>query len=109
MKKFVLVVVLVALTTVFAIADTFTLRNSTGYTIYEVYVSHGSSTDWGDDILDPTEVLGPNRTVTINIPDSWRGDPIDILVIDEDGDSYTIYDRRIRNGETVTVTLDDLD
>jgi len=109
MKKFVLVVVLVALTAVFAFADTFTLRNGTGYTIFEVYISHGTSSDWGDDILDDDEVLGPNRTVGINIPDSWRGDPIDILVIDEDGDTYTIYDRVVKDGETVTVTLDDLD
>ena len=109
MKKFLLVAVLIGLTAVFAFAENFNIKNGTGYTIYEVYVSNSNSSNWGDDILDSDEVLRADRTVRIELPNSWRGGNIDILAIDQDGDTYTLHDRRVKNGDTITVTLADLD
>ena len=109
MKKIILLMVLIALTEVFVFADRLYVRNGTGeYDFYEIYVSYGDASRWGNDLLG-THVLGPGETLEIDSPRPLNSVNLDFLIIDEDGDTYTLYDKRVRNGETVVITLDDLD
>ncbi|GHU36912.1 hypothetical protein FACS1894172_20140 [Spirochaetia bacterium] len=109
MKKLILAGLLTALTSVAVFADTFNLKNNTGdYTFYEVYVSYNHSDDWGPEQLD-TEVMAPGEYMTFDVPLSLNTVTLDIMIVDEDGDTYTIYGKRIRNGGTVEITLADLD
>ena len=109
MKKLIFLVVLVTLAEVLVFADRLFVRNGTGeYTFYEVYVSYGDSSRWGEDLLG-VHILEPGETLELDSPRPLNSIVMDFLIIDEDGDSYTIYDRRVRNGETVVITLDDLD
>jgi len=73
-----------------------------------LYVSNGDSTEWGEDILGGGVIM-PDRYVNVELLSGWNGGLIDILIVDEDGDTYSIYDKRIRSGETIIVTLADLD
>ncbi|GHU46753.1 hypothetical protein FACS1894200_00980 [Spirochaetia bacterium] len=109
MKKLILAGLLIALSSVAVFADTFTLKNGTGsYTFYELYISYNHSDDWGPEQLGDG-VMGPGQSGTVNVPVSLNSVTIDITIVDEDDDTYTIYGKRVRNGGTVTITLDDLD
>ena len=109
MKKLILLMALVVLAEIFVFADRLYVRNGTGdYAFYEVYVSYGDTSRWGDDILGE-HILEPGETLEIDSPRSLNSIVLDFLVVDEEGDTYTIYDRRVRNGETIVITLEDLD
>ena len=109
MKKLILVLVLVGLTAAFVLADTFYLKNSTGFwTFYDIRVSYNRSNDWGSDVLG-NDVLEPDEVLRITTTRSLNTDTLDFKIIDEDGDTYTIYGRRVRDGQTIEITLDDLD
>ena len=109
MKKLILIAVFIGLTSVSVFADTFYVKNGTGlWTFYAVYVSYNFSDDWGDDQLG-NEVLEPGESLRINSALSLSAVTIDFLIIDEDGDTYTIYGKKVRNGGTVNITLADLD
>jgi hypothetical protein len=80
--------------------------NETGYTIFYIYVSHHSSEDWEDDVLGD-EVLSDGETYRVRLngyPDSI----FDILIEDEDGDTYTFWGVDV-SVEDVTVTIADMD
>ena len=109
MKKLILVLVIVGMvsTVVFA-QESFILRNDTGYTFLFVYVSDSRLNRWGDDLLG-NQVLrsGESLRIPANIPlasTTW-----DIRIIDQDGDTYTLMRRRLTNGQTIVITLADLD
>ena len=109
MKKLIIVAVLIGLISVSAFADSFSIKNGTGlWTFYEIYVSYDFSDDWGDDQLG-YDVLEPGESIHITSTLSLSSVTLDILIIDEDGDTYTIYGKRVKNGETVTITLADID
>ena len=109
MKKLLLVLVLFGLIAAAGFADEFYIRNETGgYTICYVYVSDSRSSDWGSDLLG-NSVLRPGQSITITTTVPIGSTKWDIKVVDEDGDTYTIMSRTIRNRETITVTLADLD
>lgn len=89
----------------------FSLLNSTGATISNVYVSPHSSNRWGPDILGQ-DVLENNQTAAISFPGTvdpsvcqWD------IKITEDGHDYTVMDVNLcatsnltfrRNGAVVT-------
>ena len=109
MKKLIIIAVLFGVISASVFADTFYIKNGTGqWTFIEVYVSYNFSDEWGVDQLGD-EVLEPGESLRINSSLSLSGVTIDFLIIDEDGDTYTIYGRGVKNGETVNITLDDLD
>ncbi|PWS37904.1 Tat pathway signal protein [Falsiroseomonas bella] len=61
----------------------FYLRNGTGVTIREVYVSLSSDSNWGGDRLGQN-VLQPNQRLQVSLP-AGRGCNVDIRVVYMDG------------------------
>lgn len=43
------------------------VKNTTNFDVDEIYLSPVEADDWGDDILDPDEVLEPGEVVEIEI------------------------------------------
>ena len=109
MKKFILVLLLIGLTTAFVLADQFFIENGTGsWTFFWIYVSDSRSDQWGPDQLG-SNVLRPGQRIQIPITGGIGTTTWDIRIVDEDGDSYTLMRRSIRNNEVIRVTLADLD
>jgi hypothetical protein len=109
MKKLIFVVVLTGLVAVSVFSDTFHVKNATGlWTFYAVYVSYSDSDEWGDDQLGD-EVLEPGQSLKITSTLPLSRVTIDFLIVDEDGDTYTIYGKKVSNGGVVSITLADLD
>ena len=65
-----------------------------------------SNEPWGDERLDEEQVLAPGEVVTIEVEEgTW-----DLMVTDEDGDTYTLWQIDIGpEGYEWNVTLDDMD
>ncbi|HEY5623035.1 MAG TPA: hypothetical protein VIV14_04685 [Gammaproteobacteria bacterium] len=82
------------------------VTNDTGYTIYYLYVSNTSSGGWEEDVLG-SEVLMDGETVRVDVTNA-ASEYFDIRAVDEDGDSYTLWDVDISTRD-VTFTLADLD
>ncbi|MBU0934935.1 MAG: hypothetical protein KKI09_06350 [Spirochaetes bacterium] len=82
------------------------ITNNTGYTIYYIYVSHHTSDDWEEDVLDD-EVLLDGDTIRITL-EGYSDSIFDIMVEDEDGDTYTFWDIDVEVDD-IEVTLADLD
>ena len=108
MKKLILVLVLVGMLATSVFADAFNIVNSTNSTFFYVYVSDSRLSNWGDDLLG-NQVLSPRETLRVTTPIPIGSTTWDIRIIDDDGDTYTVYNRRIRDGESINVTYDDLD
>jgi len=108
MKKiiFLLIMSLLAADLLFAYDGYVDITNNTGYTIYGIYVSHSDNETWGDNML-VEEVLKDGGTYRVYL----RAQPseiFDILVEDEDGDTYSFYQVNV-DKQDIVVTLDDLD
>ena len=109
MKKLLLVLLIFGMTGAVCFAQDFFIQNGTGgYTFYYIYVSDARSSDWGNDLLG-RDVLRPGERFRITTLVPIDSTTWDIKIIDEDGDTYTIMRRRIRAGETIIITLADLD
>ena len=84
----------------------FTLVNSTGYSIKEVYVAPSSSTDWGDDILKKPLQDGQKLKVTFHrkaTATKW-----DISIVWEDcGKSVVWYGYKLTDIEKITLLYDE--
>jgi len=63
----------------------FTLRNNTGYTISEVYVSSSKTNDWEEDVLG-RDVLENGERVDISFPRKEKACKHDLKVVYEDGE-----------------------
>ena len=104
-----LLVLLLLFTAASAQAQQVNLRivNNTGYTIWYLYVSPSSSGSWGSDLLGNT-VLPSGSEFNLTVQ---NGVSYDIRLIDEDGDSYTKYNRRSSGSGNWydTFTLSDID
>ena len=108
MKKMILVFVLVFLAAAFVFADTLYLENSTSWTFMAVHVSYNHSDNWGLNLLG-NDILNPGGKIKIDTSRSLNNVTLDFLIIDDDLDTYTIYGKRVRNGETVKISSADLD
>jgi hypothetical protein len=113
MKKRILLLVLV----IFAVCPVFaapkgpkiTLKNSTGYEIAEIYVSPADSDDWGDDYLVNMS-LDDGDTFTMSLPRPLSEiNTYDIQFVDIEGDSYSQFEVHVKSGDTIEITMDDLD
>jgi hypothetical protein len=114
MKKLIFAFVVFAAVTVsvFAKGDKFFVHNETELLdFYELYISSPESDDWGDDVLDgkvihsgkTRELYTENTILSMRLPDG----NIDILLVGEDGDIYTIYNKKLtKNG---TIRIDEFD
>lgn len=43
------------------------IKNTTNFDIDEIYLSPTDETHWGEDILDPDEILTPNEVIEVEI------------------------------------------
>lgn len=82
------------------------VTNRTGFTIVYMQVSPGSSKSWEEDVLG-LDVLLDGDTQRVNLY-GYRSPVFDILLTDEDGDTYTFWNVDVSRQDLV-VTLDDLD
>ena len=83
----------------------FTLKNSTGYQIDEVYVSPHSSKNWGRDIMGQ-DSLGNAESVRITFPHGNGACQFDIQVKYHDGDQAEWDDVNLCNYDTITLFWD---
>ncbi|MCG8454590.1 MAG: hypothetical protein MI717_15565 [Spirochaetales bacterium] len=108
MKRIGVMILLVLSLTVssFAFDGYVDITNDTGLDLYSILVRPEGDFDWGEDRLGDS-ILGDGNTVRIpltNAPSSY----FDILLEDEDGDTYTYLEFDISTGDII-VTLDDID
>ena len=84
--------------------------NNTGYTVFCVYISPSDYEDWGEDLLDSDEVLYDGETFTCQLPQPLsKVKAYDILLEDEDGDTYSKWHISVAANPRVIFTFDDLD
>jgi len=86
-----------------------TIVNNTGYTVYYVYASPSDDDDWGEDLLgDKILRNGQSTEITLKLPLNAKS-VYDILLEDEDEDTYSKFNVRITNNMRVEFTFDDFD
>jgi hypothetical protein len=108
MKKLLFTVILFGMAVCVALADQFYLVNSTDtWSFHEIYIAFNHSDDWGDNQLGPVDVLEPDESMRLQSDRPLSSVTVDILLVDEDGDTYTIYGKKVYKGK-VEITLDDL-
>jgi len=87
-----------------------TIVNNTGYLILYVYISPTSSNRWGSDRLASNQVLPNRQSVTLRLPYMLNDtDRYDIMLEDEDGDSYTKFDVKVKANQQIVFTFNDID
>ena len=84
------------------------IANRTGYVIYYVYISPATSTSWGTDRLG-SSVLINGQNLSINSLDLSSNNLYDIMLIDEDNDTYTMRNISLSPNQTIEFTLSDID
>ncbi len=82
------------------------VTNDTGYDIYNLYVSNSESTSWEEDMLGK-DILYDGEAFRVDVRDA-ASEYFDIRAVDEDGDSYTLWNVDI-SARDVTFELSDLD
>jgi hypothetical protein len=82
--------------------------NETGYDFHYLFLSPGDSEYWGPDILGSERIFSAGETLGyyVHFPDECND--FDIMGVDEDGDSYILYDYTMCGEEYITFTIDDL-
>lgn len=112
MKKIILAGVLglfLAVVSSFAIdpadLNSVVILNNTGYEIQYLFLSPGDSDYWGPDILGSTRTLGNHGALGfyVHYPDECNN--FDIMAVDEDGDSYIIWDFTICDDEQPSIVI----
>jgi len=83
--------------------------NSTGYTVYNIFISQTASDDWlddvmGDKILNDGQYFTARLQYPLNVTNHY-----DIKLVDEDGDTYTKWDVLITPDSRIEFTISDLD
>ena len=84
-----------------------TIKNSTGFDIWYVYISPTDAEDWGNDRLGD-EVIMDGDSFEFCMPGFGDWTNFDIKLEDSDGDSYIRMDVNLVNTDSLTFTLDDL-
>ena len=88
-----------------AFAGRINITNDTGsYDFWYVHISPSSSDSWGDDWLGETEVIyaGDSRSFSVS------NDTYDVMIEDEDGDTYTFWNVRVNGTVNMVVDLGNL-
>ena len=104
-KVYVILILLLVFSAVWASAEDIVVINKTGYDIYYLYISPGDSDDWEEDVLSDT-ILEDGGSIKLSV-DSGSC-VVDIQAVDEDDDSYIKWDFDICERSKIVLTLDDL-
>jgi hypothetical protein len=90
--------------------NTITIQNNTGFEFIYIFFSPGDSEYWGPDILGADTLPdGESAEFLVSYPD--YSNDFDIMMVDEDGDTYSFYNYTISDDSPayIEVTLDDYD
>jgi hypothetical protein len=88
-------------------SPTFIVRNDTGNTWKEVYVSSSSETEWGNNRLNGNMTNGQTLTITLNRALSVQNQ-YDVKVIYSNGEEYKRNKITITQGGTVSLTRENI-
>ena len=81
------------------------ITNDTGsYSFYYVYISPATADSWGDDWLGSSETISPGTTRSFQVSNGTY----DVMVEDEDGDTYTFWNVGVSGTVYMSVDLSDL-
>jgi hypothetical protein len=82
-----------------------TVTNNTGFTAYYLYISESSTEEWEEDVLDDDVIMnGDSVAVTLPSAGTW-----DVMIEDEDEDTYTKYNIKVTKDTAIEITIGDLD
>lgn len=112
MKRFVLVLLCLTLVSFAVSADggqSVTVKNSTGYDVYYLYISPSDWDNWEDDLLMGDYLTDGQVKTFILDPEYGDACSFDVKAVDLDDDSYTIYEVDLCAGGVVEVTMDHYD
>jgi hypothetical protein len=86
-----------------------TFINNTGGDIWYVFLSPGDSSEWGFDILGSERVLEDNSLLSFYVfyPDPENN--FDIMAIDEDGNTFVLFDELFSDEDEVNILIDKSD
>ena len=84
------------------------IANRTGYTVYYAYVSPAVSDTWGSDRLGAGVLLN-GQNATVSALDFSSSNIYDIMLIDEDNDTYSMRNIPLSQNQIVEFTLDHID
>lgn len=82
-----------------------TFKNTTGAQIEMIFLSPGDSDYWGPDLLGADYVMDQNSSLSYYIHYPEDSFTFDILAVDENGNSFELYDYQVNDGEESTITL----
>ncbi|MDR2312981.1 MAG: hypothetical protein LBE02_00415 [Spirochaetaceae bacterium] len=86
-----------------------TVVNDTGYTVYGVYISPSAEEEWGEDVLGDI-VLAPGEAFNVRLAYPLTVVNVyDILLLDEDDDTYCKWEVTLTNNARISFTLEDLE
>jgi len=88
-----------------------TFINKTGADIWYVFLSPGDSSEWGFDILGSERTLDDNSLLSFYISYPEYENYFDIMAIDEDGNTFILFDELFSDDGEVNIIIseDDLD
>ena len=114
MKKILfLIIILIATSGLYSFDEDYLNKvsfiNNTGGDIWYLFLSPGDSEYWGFDILGSERTIEDNNLLSFYIlyPDSENY--FDIMAIDEDGNSFILYDQLISDDEQCNVIISEGD
>jgi hypothetical protein len=82
-----------------------TIKNSSDWTLEELYLSPSKQADWGPDQL-AEKVVKPGESFTLTgVP---GGRAMDMKIVDEDGDECVVGKEKFAANTTYTITSQDL-
>jgi len=82
-----------------------TFINKTGADIWYVFLSPGDSNDWGFDILGSERVLENNNLLSFYVSYPDYSNDFDIMAIDENGDTFILYDKEFSDEEEISILI----
>ncbi len=83
-----------------------TVQNDSSYIFNELYVSPTAANEWGADHLGSTSILKSNGSFDITL-EKYQFDNYDILIIDQDNDTYKFTYVPLTAGATVSISFND--
>jgi len=87
-----------------------TIVNNTGYRIYFLYISPTTSDTWGQDRLAASQTIPNGQTASVRLPHPLSvTNKYDIMLEDEDGDTYTKPNVTVTANGRIVFTIGDLD
>ena len=88
-----------------------TFINNTGADIWYVFLSPGDSSEWGFDILGSERTLEDNNLLSFFISYPEYENFFDVMAIDEDGNTFILFDELFSDDGEVNIIIsdDDLD